>query len=549
MVVTSGLDHLGSCAVADERLRGWLGEAGYDTGAAADGPGRVRLAPGAWLDADAEADRTGAYTRWRLRESGPEGLRQTTLLVRARPGAATPRVCLTAEQLPAAPGARPGWSEAPTLVGPLLAGLAARDGRVAVTAGPRPLGPADLDRLLAELRDPERRLPIVLLATAPPAAEALTRHLPGLAVCYLLTPEARAAVNQALAHHQVPSGGARSYLPGVEPDQAADGFRHPAMPRPGLGEDLERVGRLLARLPRRLAARAPLPAELATVPALHGRPQPPAVASRAELERLREENALLNGLLEEAGHEESARRGEIGELRQELRAQEEHAFELSVELAEQAEELRRTSAQLRDLRRGPADPHQADPHQARPAPCAHPAPYADPAPHPAHGNPGGFAALLERIAELSELRFTGSRRITVELDAQVLGPHWAATAWDALLALQDYARARREGAPVRDFLHWCRETPAGGHRFPPGKVVRDESPQTAGRRSWRRQRTFPVPVAVDPSGAAFMGAHLRIGAGNSKAPRLHFLDDSPHGGRIYLGYLGPHLANTLSAGI
>ncbi|MEY9950236.1 hypothetical protein [Kitasatospora sp. GAS1066B] len=599
MLVASGHDYVTTGSIADARLRAWLADEGVDL-----------LAPMVRLDVDSETNLHGAYSRWRLRESLPDGLRQTTLLVRARAGDAAPWVRLEVERLPATPGAHPAWSPAPGLAAPLLTALRAQDGPVAVTARPTPVHPGDLPRVLDELRDQRRRLPIVVLAVPPELAEPLTRELPGLAVPYLLTREAEPAFHHALPHHPIPVGGARTYLPGVEPDRPADAFRHPAtpgllhqrehgaqppgprlrilpgarrrasLPQPSAGgtptdapadhprttqyedappgavgalpgrrlgeprapqrqplvsQPTRSVSEALARLPRRLAARAPLPAELATVPPLRTRPA--AGADRSEVARLRADNAVLNGLLDEAAHEESSRVKEIDELRLELREKEEHAFELAVELAERADRLRGAEARLREL----------ESHLAILGATAGSAPIPPRGPH--HGGPAGFETLLERFAELSELRFTGSRRVTLELDAQALGVDWAATAWDALLALQDYARAKRSGGYVRDFLHWCRETPPGGHRFPPGKVVRDESPQTAGRKAWRLQRTFPVPESVDPSGAVFMGAHLRIGAGNAKAPRLHFHDACAHGGPIYVGYLGPHLNNTLSTGI
>jgi hypothetical protein len=64
--------------------------------------------------------------------------------------------------------------------------------------------------------------------------------------------------------------------------------------------------------------------------------------------------------------------------------------------------------------------------------------------------------------------------------------------------------------------------------------------------SWRRERTFPVPEHVHPARKAFMGAHVRVGGGNTIAPRLHYYDGAcvEHG--IYIGYIGPHLTNTLT---
>ncbi|MFF3859315.1 hypothetical protein [Streptomyces sp. NPDC002209] len=56
--------------------------------------------------------------------------------------------------------------------------------------------------------------------------------------------------------------------------------------------------------------------------------------------------------------------------------------------------------------------------------------------------------------------------------------------------------------------------------------------------------TFPVPTAVDASGELYTEAHLRIGGGNTVAPRLHFYDDGPGTGHVYVGCIGPHLTNT-----
>jgi hypothetical protein len=71
-----------------------------------------------------------------------------------------------------------------------------------------------------------------------------------------------------------------------------------------------------------------------------------------------------------------------------------------------------------------------------------------------------------------------------------------------------------------------------------------ESKTVGNRDDWRRERTFPVPEAVDPSRKLFMEAHLRIGGGNTVSPRLYFYDDGPNTGLVYVGYLGPHPTNT-----
>jgi hypothetical protein len=73
-----------------------------------------------------------------------------------------------------------------------------------------------------------------------------------------------------------------------------------------------------------------------------------------------------------------------------------------------------------------------------------------------------------------------------------------------------------------------------------------ESDAVANNGKLRGERTLPVPKTVDPKGRVFMQAHLKIGGGNTIAPRLHFHEDGLRSGKVYVGYLGPHLRNTLT---
>src|SRR5699024_6872242 len=76
----------------------------------------------------------------------------------------------------------------------------------------------------------------------------------------------------------------------------------------------------------------------------------------------------------------------------------------------------------------------------------------------------------------------------------------------------------------------------------PDNVVPAETTHTASSPEFRQARTFRVPVEVDPDGSAYFGAHVRIEPGRtSPAPRLHYYDDSAGSGKVYVGYLGPHL--------
>ncbi|MFD8520030.1 hypothetical protein ACFV2D_08420 [Streptomyces capillispiralis] len=52
-----------------------------------------------------------------------------------------------------------------------------------------------------------------------------------------------------------------------------------------------------------------------------------------------------------------------------------------------------------------------------------------------------------------------------------------------------------------------------------------ESDTVARRVKLRAERMLPVPKAVATDGRVFMQAHLKVGGGNTIAPRLHFYDD------------------------
>ncbi|WP_236238796.1 hypothetical protein [Streptomyces sp. CC228A] len=160
--------------------------------------------------------------------------------------------------------------------------------------------------------------------------------------------------------------------------------------------------------------------------------------------------------------------------------------------------------------------------------------------------PSSFAQILEHIAGMRHVHFTGNPKEALELDDQAYGSSWVRTAWEALLALRDFADAAIGGGAHGDFRTWCERAPRGAHTISPRKIVRGESKTVKANPCWRRQRTFPVPEYVHPSRRLFMGAHLRIGGGNTVAPRLHYFDGACARHGVFIGYIGPHLTNTLT---
>jgi hypothetical protein len=235
-------------------------------------------------------------------------------------------------------------------------------------------------------------------------------------------------------------------------------------------------------------------------------------------------------MLDEAEQRENAFADVLRDLRQQLQIAEELEFDQAAENQDLYSKLKHAERQVRVLQIRLEKAGQYD--------LAH-APVEEPADCPAT-----FAKLLDRMGEFRHLRFTGNRKITRELDAQCIG-NWVEVAWDALHALNAYAPASAAGTAGGDFRYWCAHLPDDcQHPFPAGKVKMKESKTVGSREDWRRERTFPVPEAVDPSRKLFMEAHLRIGGGNMVAPRLYFHDDGPNTGLVYVGYLGPHPTNT-----
>lgn len=131
----------------------------------------------------------------------------------------------------------------------------------------------------------------------------------------------------------------------------------------------------------------------------------------------------------------------------------------------------------------------------------------------------------------------------MKLDCYEKSIVWAKKMWLGLRALDDYAAAKAEGRHRGDFLAYCSDTPTAGIEFNPRLVALRESETTEAEPKTYNARIFRVPEMVDPSGATYMGAHLKIDAKGSPAPRVHFFDDTApaKSGRVFVGYAGPHL--------
>lgn len=128
------------------------------------------------------------------------------------------------------------------------------------------------------------------------------------------------------------------------------------------------------------------------------------------------------------------------------------------------------------------------------------------------------------------------------LDSGGAGP--AVAVWEALEALEAYAQFKADAGFAGDFLAYCESAPSGASSVEPERVARHESRTVTQDTTLQRQRIFPVPAEVDPSGSVFMRDHVKL-ARTGSAPRLHFFDDTRGTtGKIHVGYIGPHLATS-----
>ncbi|MFD8531483.1 hypothetical protein ACFV0L_29090 [Streptosporangium canum] len=122
---------------------------------------------------------------------------------------------------------------------------------------------------------------------------------------------------------------------------------------------------------------------------------------------------------------------------------------------------------------------------------------------------------------------------------------WAAKAWDALRALDDFAKARSRGEFSGGFYDWCANGSPGRFTIPAGMVSMRESRSVVNRSKFSGPRTFAVSPEVNPGGQVLMEAHVKLRPVGYPAPRMYFHDDSGGvTGKIWVGYLGDHLPNT-----
>lgn len=510
-------------------------------------------------------------------------------------------VWIDLEHEPAAgrPLRRPG---SPKIVRSLMAAGEAHDGVLPLTADAFSVREQHVRELVGYIRDPGRRVPIVVFAydgqhayDQADLARRLARDLAGVAAVFVL---ADAQTNQTLAaslpaEYGVFGGALRTYLTGAGADGdtprrhrtlgrvslAALGPRaFPALKDQVLTASTQRPGPIDSFIVRRLATPEPAPAvptrrqdeatplqwlsdqvnrirtalgrdkdtqafdalataqaaltvevdvllRQATAPA-----QSPATALTADLEAraseaevraaaVDEDRRILEQLFKDSSDE-------LKQTHEQLTDTREDRDLLELELAEatrDVDKLRRRSMWLKGQIAA----------QGAPLAVVH-----------------EEVAVPESVAEVVLLARKMLDRVVVgptdaqaaELDVHSGASLYAARAWDALVALDAFAAARSASTFAGSFRQWCLEANLGTAAFSAQAVALGESETVDTSPSLYAKRVFPVPADVSADGQQYMPSHIKLVRRGEAAPRLHFHDDAGgHTGKVYVGYIGPHL--------
>jgi hypothetical protein len=162
--------------------------------------------------------------------------------------------------------------------------------------------------------------------------------------------------------------------------------------------------------------------------------------------------------------------------------------------------------------------------------------------------PASFEELLSRLEDcaLPGVSFTGDPSHALELDHLDPFGTWAGKTWEMLRALDGYTRLRCAGKFANGLHAYLTQTPPGQPGYSARAHAAQESDSVLNSPRLKSLRVLPVPAEVSPAEKAFMGAHFKIAKSGTVSPRMHYLDDSAHTGKVYVGYIGRHLANTLT---
>lgn len=152
-----------------------------------------------------------------------------------------------------------------------------------------------------------------------------------------------------------------------------------------------------------------------------------------------------------------------------------------------------------------------------------------------------FTEMLTQAADLfTHLSINqGIRKRLSTLENSPKRSIWLERSWLALALLDEYAAEKHHGDETGTFRAWMNLHP---HAIIRPAHVRSGETTLMRAGKYGEARTFSAPTADAPHRRVQFLTHIYIESGNvDPNPRLHFYDDTPGSGLIYIGHLGPHL--------
>jgi hypothetical protein len=409
----------------------------------------------------------------------------------------------------------------PRLVHYLLESGQLRLGPVALWPVVQQVEDSNAARSVAELvLDQNRTSPLVVLshdyratdAEISDRAKIVGRRLAGIAPVFVLDSASTTAFNEQLPEILRTFGGAaRTYFPSTD-DVRSPLSRHRVLGSKWFANPRRAAKTIAAPLVfRNLAARPPASYRE------EGRALIRPIDTDASLDQLLAETVAAEALADAATAESSR-------LREDLDWSAEVMRDIEGTVDKQAARIRYLEAQLSEAGRYLSDV---------PTPAQYDGVQID----------SFDDVIFEARAQLPRLVVGDVEHGADALDQYAQSSSWARRTWQAMLALQAYAEAS-SGGWTGDFKSWCREPKDSA-----SAVVQEswvallESSTVDNNPKFRSSRVFGVPKDVDPDGEVYMASHIKIVQGGRPAPRVHFWDDTSGTGKIYVGYVGPHLPN------
>lgn len=150
----------------------------------------------------------------------------------------------------------------------------------------------------------------------------------------------------------------------------------------------------------------------------------------------------------------------------------------------------------------------------------------------------------EEHAAFARVQFTGDDAGPLSIDERDPIGRYASALWLYVRVLHDYAEAKAGGWSGNMHMYLTNDDGPMGTRCPRDRHASTESDSVLQNKGWRKERVFTIPDSTGAGAPREMFAHFRPTHRDTFAPRMHYFDDTDRSGKVFIGYIGPHLTNT-----